>query len=127
MLNSRTIGFLFCAVVLGLGAVAPVWAHHGEANYELDKVVTVTGKVADFQFINPHVLIYLDVKGENDSVTRWVGEATSPNLLIRRGWSTNTIKVGDIVTASGHQAKNGSATLRLLKVVLADGKTMGDL
>lgn len=123
--NSRTI--VFVLVALALGGLAPVWAHHGEANYTPDKVVTVTGKVADFQFINPHVLIYLDVKGENGTVTRWVGEATSPNLLLRRGWDKNTIKVGDLVTASGHQAKNGSPTLRLLKVVLADGREMGDL
>jgi hypothetical protein len=125
--NSRTIVFVFCAVALALWGLAPVWAHHGEANYDPDKVVTVTGKVADFQFINPHVLIYLDVKREDNAVMRWVGEATSPNLLLRRGWDKNTIKVGDVVTASGHQAKNGSPTLRLLKVVLADGREMGDL
>ena len=125
--NSKAIGLLFCGLVLALGGSATLWAHHGEANYEPSKVVTVTGKVADFQFINPHVLIYLDVKGEDNEVTRWVGEATSPNLLLRRGWDKNTIKAGDVVTASGHQAKNGSPTLRLLKVVLADGRTMGDL
>lgn len=125
--NSRTIVLVFCAVALALSGLAPVWAHHGEANYDLDKVVTVTGKVADFQFINPHVLIYLEVKSEDNAVTQWVGEATSPNLLVRRGWDKNTIKVGDVVTASGHQAKNGSPTLRLLKVVLADGREMGDL
>ncbi|HZP33520.1 MAG TPA: DUF6152 family protein [Candidatus Acidoferrales bacterium] len=125
--NSRTIVFVFSALALALSALAPAWAHHGEANYDQDKAVTVTGKVADFQFINPHVLIYLDVKGEDNTVTRWVGEATSPNLLLRRGWDKNTIKVGDVVTATGHQAKNGSPTLRLLKVVLADGKEMNDL
>jgi hypothetical protein len=125
--KSRTIIFVFCAVALALGGSAPVWAHHGEANYDQDKIVTVMGKVADFQFINPHVLIYLDVKGRDGAVTRWVGEATSPNLLLRRGWDKNTIKVGDVVSASGHQAKNGSPTLRLLKVVLGDGREMGDL
>lgn len=124
---SRSMVWLFCAVSLALGGLAPAWAHHGEANYDPDKVVTVTGTVTDFQFINPHVLIYFDVKGDNNAVTRWVGEATSPNLLLRRGWDKNTIKVGDRVTASGHKAKNGSPTLRLLKVVLADGREMGDL
>ena len=119
--------FLFSALALGLGGLAPVYAHHGEANYNTDKTVTVTGKVADFQFINPHVLIYLDVKSQSGTVTRWVGEATSPNFLLRRGWDKNTIKVGDVVSASGHQAKNGSPTLRLLKVVLADGREMNDL
>lgn len=125
--NSRTIVLVLCAVALAFCSLAPMWAHHGEANYDLDKVVTVTGKVAAFQFINPHVLIYLDVKGKDNAVTRWVGEATSPNLLLRRGWDKNTIKVGDVVSASGRQAKNGSPTLRLLKVVLADGREMGDL
>jgi hypothetical protein len=125
--NLRTLVWALCAVALALGGWAPVWAHHGEANYDPNKVVTVTGKVADFEFINPHVLIYLDVKGKDNAVTRWVGEATSPNLLLRRGWDKNTIKVGDMVTLSGHQAKNGSPTLRLLKVVLADGREMDDL
>lgn len=55
--NSRTIVFVFCAIALALARLAPAWAHHGEANYSPDKLVTVTGRVADFQFINPHVLI----------------------------------------------------------------------
>ena len=127
MRHLRTKAVACCAVVLVLAGWAPVWAHHGEANYNTDKVVTVTGKVADFQFINPHVLIYLDVKSEGGGVTRWVGEATSPNFLLRRGWDKDTIKVGDVVSASGHQAKNGSPTMRLLKVVLPDGREMRDL
>lgn len=119
--------FLFCALVLVPGGLAPVYAHHGEANYNTDKTVTVKGTVADFQFINPHVLIYLDVKGQSGTLTRWVGEATSPNFLLRRGWDKNTVKVGDTVSLIGHQAKNGSPTLRLVKVVLADGQEMSDL
>jgi hypothetical protein len=64
-------------------------------------------------------------KGE---IEKWVGEARSPSMLVRiGGWNKSTIKPGDVITASGHRAKNGSNVLRLQKIVLPDGREMADL
>jgi hypothetical protein len=102
------------------------FAHHGESNYDTSEVVDVKGTVADFQFINPHVLIYIEVKDPSGNVEKWTCEATSPNFLLRRGWTKTTLKAGDEITASGHRAKNGAPLLRLLKIV-ANGKEYGNL
>ncbi len=116
---------VFCSSLFVSG---PLLAHHGEANYDTGKVVTVTGPVTNFQFINPHVQISLDVKNDRGEIEKWIGEARSPGMLARiGGWDKNTIKLGDVITASGYRTKNGSNILRLLKITLPDGRVMADL
>jgi len=111
-----------------LFASAPLKAHHGEVNYDTEKVVSVKGTVTDFQFINPHVQIFMDVKNDKGEVEKWSCEARSPIMLVRvGGWDKNTIKPGDVITASGYRARNGSPILRLQKIVLPDGKVMANL
>jgi hypothetical protein len=106
----------------------PLLAHHGEANYDTSKVVAIKGTVTDFQFINPHVQISLDVKNDKGDIEKWVGEARSPAMLSRiGGWDKNTIKVGDVITASGHRTKNETNFLRLITIVLPDGREMPNL
>jgi hypothetical protein len=102
----------------------PMFAHHGTSPYDTTKLTTVKGTVTDFQFINPHVEIYVDVKHDKGKVEKWVGEANSPNVLSRHGWNRNTIKPGDQITVIGNRAKNGSNMLRLQKVVLSNGQDL---
>ena len=116
-------------LILGVLLVSgPLLAHHGETNYDTEKVVSVKGTVTDFQFINPHVQIFIDVKNGNGEIEKWSCEARSPIMLVRvGGWDKNTLKPGDVITASGFRAKNGSNILRLKKIVLANGREMPDL
>jgi len=116
-------------LLLGILLVStPLLAHHGEANYDTTTVVSVKGTVTEFQFINPHVQIFLDVKSDKGDIEKWAGEARSPSMLGRiGGWDKNTIKIGDVITASGHRTKNGTNFLRLIKVVLPDGREMSNL
>jgi hypothetical protein len=122
---------LAASLILLLGILlvsSPLLAHHGEANYDTTTVVSVKGTVTDFQFINPHVQIFLDVKNDKGEIEKWAGEARSPSMLGRiGGWDKNTIKIGDVITASGHRTKNGTNFLRLIKVVLPDGREMPNL
>jgi len=115
MLSLLALGVLF--VLSG-----PAFAHHGGAAYDTSKTVTVTGTVTDFQFVNPHVLIAMDVKDPSTGKTeRWEGELTSPNHLSRAGWTKNTLKPGDQVTLSGGPAKSGSPTM-VIRKVMKDGQ-----
>jgi hypothetical protein len=103
-------------------------AHHGETNYDTEKLVTVKGAVTSFQFINPHAQITLDAKNDKGEVEKWICEERSPAMLVRNGgWDKNTLKPGDVITAIGFRAKNGTNILRLKKIVLADGKELPDL
>jgi len=116
---------LACAVLL---VSAPLFAHHGEANYDTDKVVSVKGTVTDFQFINPHTLISLDVKNDKGEIEKWSCEARSPGMLVRvGGWDKNTLKPGDVITVYGSRAKNGTPVMRLQKLTLADGTVKDNL
>ena len=116
-------------ILLGLITVSiPVLAHHGEANYDTDKLVSVKAKVTNFEFINPHVQISLDATNDKGEVEKWTCEARSPAMLVRNGgWDKNTLKPGDVITAIGFQSKNGAKILRLKKIVLADGTELPDL
>jgi len=100
------------------------FAHHGTANYETNKTITVKGTITDFQFVNPHVIIILDVKGDDGKVVSWQGELTSPNRLTRLGWSKNVIKPGDTLTIGGYPTKSGSPEIWIQKVTLANGEDL---
>jgi uncharacterized protein DUF6152 len=118
-------------VALGASSTAiPVSAHHGAALFEDVKTVTVTGTVTDFQFVNPHVLVYLTVKGEDGSEARWGGELTSPNRLARMDgavkWHKGILKPGDTITMTGHPARNGAPAMHTTKIVDAHGAVLID-
>jgi Family of unknown function (DUF6152) len=118
------LAIMFAALLVS----APVPAHHGETNYDTDKLVTVKATVTNFEFINPHVQIFMDAKNDKGEIEKWTCEARSPAMLVRNGdWDKNTLKAGDTITAIGFQSKNGAKILRLKKIVLADGKELPDL
>jgi hypothetical protein len=79
----RVLSFsiLFAALLVS----SPIFAHHGETNYDTDKLVSVKATVTDFQFINPHVQIFLDAKNDKGEVEKWTCEARSPAMLVRNG------------------------------------------
>ena len=124
----RKSGFFAAAIFCVVFISAPLLAHHGEANYDTEKTVSVKGTVTEFQFVNPHVQISLDVKNDKGEIEKWIGEARSPAMLSRYGgWDKNTIKVGDVITFYGHRTKNGAPFMRLEKIVLTDGKELPNL
>ena len=124
---SSKIGLLFAAAVL---AAAPVAAHHGAGVFEPEKKVTVQGTVTDFQFVNPHVLVYMTVKGGDGKEVQWGGELTSPNRLARDAravkWHKEILKPGDRITITGHPARNGAPMMDILKIVDAEGTVLID-
>ena len=113
---------LIAELVFLLSIAGSAFAHHGTANYDMTKVVTLKGTVTDFQFINPHTLILFDVKNEKGEVEHWQAEATSPNHLVRAGWTRDIVKAGDQITISGYRAKNGTTIMRFQKMILANGQ-----
>lgn len=105
------------AIVAMLMLSGSAFAHHGAAAYDTAKVMTITGTVTNFQFINPHVIISLDAKDASGKVEHWSGELTSPNRLTRSGWNKNTLKPGDQITITGGASKAGSPTMWINKVM----------
>jgi len=99
------------------------WAHHSfAAEYDSAKPVTLKGTVTKMEWMNPHARFYVDVKDESGKVTNWELELGSPNGLMRRGWTRNSLKPGDSVIVEGYLAKDGSSLANARNVTLADGR-----
>ena len=91
-------------------------AHHGQAGYNTTETVTVSGAVTEFQFVNPHSIVSLDVKDDKGETQAWQGELTSPNHLLRAGWTATTLKPADQVTMTGYRAKSGANSMWITKI-----------
>ena len=111
------------AVTVGFLAVSvPLFAHHGAASFDTSRMVTVTGTVTEYIWSNPHVLVKLDVKDENGNVAHWVVEAWNPVTQASRGWTKNTFKPGDEVTADVTPAKNNQTIGEFRGRIVINGK-----
>jgi len=99
-------------------------AHHGQAAYDTTQTVTIKGTVTNFKFANPHCIVSLGVKDDKGQTQQWQGELTSPNHLVRAGWTAQTFKSGDEVTLSGYRAKTGANSMWITKVILSNGEEM---
>jgi len=107
---------LVLAAAVSLLLSLSLWAHHGQAGYDTSAAVTVNGAVTDFKFVNPHSIVSLDAKNEKGETEAWQGELTSPNHLIRAGWTATTLKPGDQVSMSGYRAKSGANSMWITKI-----------
>ena len=100
---------LSMSVVL-LFTQASAFAHHSSIPwYDLQAdQITVTGVVKEFQFVNPHVYIIVDVTTADGTVEEWKIESTSRNRLLRIGWTQDSVKAGQTITATGFPAWKGN-------------------
>ncbi len=106
---------MLLAVAILVASVS-LFAHHGQAGYNTTGTVTVSGDVSEFQFVNPHSIVNLQVKDEKGETQAWQGELTSPNHLLRAGWTSDTLKPGDKVTMTGYRAKSGANSMWITKI-----------
>jgi hypothetical protein len=115
------------AVVLAGAALLSVQvrAHHSfAAEFDADKPVRFEdATVTRVQLINPHSWIYVDVKTP-EGVHNWAIEAGSPNILLRRGITRDTLKVGQKIVVDGYQAKDGTRRANGRDLTLPDGQKL---
>ena len=115
--------FAFLLAGLGLLAPAGAWVHHSfAAEYDAKKPVTLKGTVSKVEWTNPHARFYVDVKDAAGHVKNYACETGPPNILVRKGWKKDSLKVGDTVTINAYRAKDGTDTFSAKDVVLADGR-----
>jgi hypothetical protein len=117
-------------LILGFGllvAAVPAMAHHAfSAEFDADKPITLKGKVTKIAWTNPHVWIYVNVQDEAGKLTNWGFEMGAPHQVQGRGWTRNTVKVGDELVIVGSRARDGSNRMNARNVTwAATGKTLG--
>jgi len=119
-----------CIVAAGLGLLAaltaaPVVAHHAfNAEFDAKRPVKFKGTVTKMVWVNPHAWIYVDVKKADGSVEEWMVEAGTPNTLLRRGLTRQSLPVGTEITVDGYQSKDGSLRANGRDLTLPNGQTL---
>ena len=116
------------ATMLATGMLAlPVQAvaHHSfAAEFDADSPIELTGIVTSVKWANPHTFFYIDVETETGDWENWALELGSPNGLMRRGWTRNSMQIGDTVSVTGSRARDGSLKGNARSVVLANGQQL---
>lgn len=114
-----TIRLAMILLVVSIAASGRALAHHSfAAEFDASKPLKVTGVVTKLEWSNPHIWIFVDVKGGDGTVTNWGFEMGSPNQLTRAGWRRDALKVGDMVAIEASRARDESNNANAHSVVL---------
>jgi len=113
-------------VLLALSATGLASAHHSFAMFDQTKRVTLKGTVTDFQWTNPHAFIHMSVVNAAGAKEEWEIELNSPNNMKRQGWSSTSVKKGDVITLDTFPLRDQSKHMGglFIQLTLADGKVL---
>jgi hypothetical protein len=106
-------------------AASPALAHHSFAMFDQKKTMTLEATVKEFQWSSPHCWIQILTPNQAGQPQEWGVELGAPPMLNRTGWTFNTLKPGDHVTVVIHPLASGGPSGNLVKITLADGRTLG--
>ena len=115
-MNSRRLVISLMVMTMTTG----VLAHHGTSiTYEMDKTITVTGTVDEFDFSYPHPSLFVSVPNEKGQVVKWGVEfLPTPAALKQLGWNRSSIKMGDKVVMGCHPSKSGKPVCALQSLTI---------
>ena len=106
-------------------AAVPALAHHAfSSEFDVKKPIHFTGVITKVELVNPHAWFHVDVTGPDGKVTSWMIEAGTPNVLLRRGFTKNSVPVGTQVVVDGFQAKDGSSKGSGRDLTLPNGRKL---
>ena len=124
-MRTQLLGAVAAVSFLLVVTAQAVRAHHAfAAEFDANKPVHLTGTVTRMEWINPHAWIHIDVKKPDGTVEKWMIEAGSPNTLVRRGMTRDSIPAGTEVVVFGYRHRNGSNAANGRDVTLPDGRRL---
>jgi hypothetical protein len=119
----KAIAIALCAAAVFSSSA---FAHHSNVAFVVTKVITVKGVVKDFEWRNPHTWLTLTVDDGKGGKVDWAMEGRAPGVLLRAGWTKNSLMPGEVVTVDMSPAKDGSKTGLIARVTKADGKILSN-
>ena len=123
-MRGRFIALAFAAVLSSL----PVQAHHSfGGTYDVDKQITLKGKMVQVSLRSPHSFFYLEVADANGSLQRWAVEGAGAAQFAQQGIDKDAFKIGDAVEVVANPSRSPNSTrARLIKITrTTDGKSWG--
>jgi hypothetical protein len=112
-------------IVTVLLCAGPLHAHHSvAASYDTSQTITVTGVVTSVEWRNPHVILHLDVKNNDNSVTDWRMEMQGANALSAAGIDSGVLVLGDQISVRVWTARNGTKYGNVRNLLLPDGRNL---
>jgi hypothetical protein len=103
----------------------PVRAHHAfSAEFDANQPITLRGTVARVEWINPHSWIHVDVKNPDGKVDRWMVEGGNPSVLLRRGFTKDSLPAGTEIVVEGFRAKGNPLRANGRDITFPDGKKL---
>jgi hypothetical protein len=122
-MRTKLIGFMACGCLV-LSAV-PMMAHHAfSAEFDATKPLKLEGAITEVEWINPHTWIHIQTKSGDGKSEEWMIEGGTPNTLLRRGFTEDSLKVGTVIKIDGYQAKDGTLKANGRDLTLPDGRKL---
>ena len=112
--------------LIGLTTSLSAFSHHSNSAYRVTEVISLTGTVQEWRWVNPHTWLFLVIEDENGGQQEWALEGRAPGILARAGWNPEVFRPGETVTVHGSPAKDGSAEAIIARVTKADGTILGN-
>lgn len=97
---------LVTLVAFGMSVALPAGAHHSGAAFDRNLPVQISGTVTEIAWESPHTRLHVAAKDDSGASVSWDFELPSPVTLMRRGWTRNSLKPGDVVTVTGIRARD---------------------
>jgi len=128
-MKRRALGIIAAALTLWAG-VPPAAAHHSTGLFDGQRLIEISGTVAQFRWINPHASIVIDGRTAQGLQGQWIIEMMAPTAMMDEGWRHDSVAVGDRVTVFAHPLRepaSATGTPRMLYagIILADRRTLG--